>query len=292
MLFNNLMQFVKETFKYLKKSFFALLVLAAAPAFILGLMFPPFSGVSFIPLYVQTPAANFVSIFWMIFSKRGISHIYPAILALPVFIVFAAFIFSVIEKHFKTGKLMLHRPFYSVNNSLLTILKIIPLALALIAVLLLVQISLSSLVRLVVTGVEGFPRVFDCIWIVIIAALFFFVSIAVTVFMGVWAVIIQIFGFSFAEAFVEAMRTVGKRWLPLILGMAVPIIILITPLVVLNSLPPEWIPEIVKAIVGMAAHLLVIVYYFAYVMVSTFNLANLERRDTRSIVPRNIRYIR
>jgi len=101
-------------------------------------------------------------------------------------------------------------------------------------------------------------------------------------------VIIQIYGYSFKDAFVETMRTVSKRWLSLVLGLIIPVAILTAPQIVLNSRLlgfRYWL----QILVSIISHLLIIVYYMAYIAVSVYKINGLERRDNKPTYIRGFR---
>ena len=287
------MDFIKETFKYLRKSFIPLCVVAALPAVMMGVFMRPFSSVSFLPFYYTLGAANFSTIFWMMMTGRielsGIllSFVIPLILIVPVLMLGIGYGLGMIEKQFKTGKLGLTNPWRAINNSILSIIKTVPIFLVLLLLVLLTQTGILTLIRTWTSGLDSVTLLGDAIAVSIVSGLFFLIKIMLLIIFGVWAVIIQIYGYSFTDAFIEAIRTISKQWLALVLGLIVPVAVLIVPQIVYNMLPMFW--YWLQMSISILSHLLIIVYYMAYITVSVYKINGLERRDNKPAYIRGFR---
>ena len=117
------MTYVSKTFSYLVKSLRLLVPIALLPALLLGMFSKPMSFITFIPSYGATDVKSFGDIAWLIFDKYSFTHIYPVILIFVALTLSCALSLSVIEKHFRIGKLMLKAPVQDVNSSLFPTLK-------------------------------------------------------------------------------------------------------------------------------------------------------------------------
>lgn len=287
-MYNNFMTLAKRTFKYLKKSFLPLSLASSLPAIILGYLSQPYTGITFLTIYTKTSSAGFSDILWMLLSKEHLLCVFPYIIVITLLILACSYNLSVIEKHFKTGNLVLVNPVRSINNSILSVIKVVPLILVVTFIILLIQAAFVSLIRYLITGPSGYTTILDGIWVIIISIILFLIQVTVSAFVGVWAVIMQIFGFSFIDAFVDAIRVVSKKWFSFLLGVIVPIFISLIPHLVLNALPFDL--TLTKVLISMGMHLFIIIYYCAYIMVSVYSLTGLERRDEKSIVPKDIKY--
>jgi len=280
------MIYLKETFKFLKKSFFSLFIVAIIPAVLLGIFSSPFSTLSFLPLYYRTNyGASFFSIFWMFIYRDSLRRIFPFIITCVVLIIFLSYGLGLVEKQFKTGKRGLTKPLRAINNSALSIVKTVPFMLAILLVALFIHTGLILLIRHAVSGLNYAPLFIDNFLVTIVSIILYALILMASIFVGVWAVIIQIYGYTFKEAFVEAIRAVRKKWLSLFLGLFIPITVLVsvqltyTVFLIFEGAPRgfDWL----QGFVSVMINLFILIYYMAYIPVSVYQLNGLDRRDNK-----------
>jgi len=279
------MIYLKETFKYLKKSFFPLLVVALIPAILLGLFTSPFTFISFLPLYYgTTDGTSFGGIFAMLLDIDSLRLIFPFILLAFFLILFLSYGLGTVEKHFKTGKRGFTSPLRAMNNSALPILKTVPILLAGLMIAILLQASIVTLIRHSVSGLNYAPYFIDSILVTMVATVFYGLILMASIFAGVWTVIIQIYGYSFREAFVETVRSVRTRWFSLFFGLLIPITMLVSAQLIYNVFLvfedvgwESWLQNFVSVLIN----LFILIYFMAYIPVSVYQLNNLDRRDNK-----------
>jgi len=279
------MIYLKETFKYLKRSFLPLLVVAIIPAVLLGLFTSPFTFISFLPLYYGTvDGTSFNSIFDMLMFPNYINLVFPYIILILFLILFLSYGLGTVEKHFKTGKRGFTRPLRAMNNSALPILKTVPIMLVALMLTVLIQTAIITLIRHSISGLSNAPLPIDSILVTTVSAVSFGLVLMASIFAGVWAVIIQIYGYSFKEAFIETIRAVRKKWGSLFLGLLIPITLLVSAQVIYNSFLvfedvtwESWLAGFVSVMIN----LFILIYYMAYIPVSVYHMNNLERRDNQ-----------
>lgn len=282
------MVFIKKTLSYIKKAFFPLMLMAIIPSVFLGFFFKPISGLTFLPQYFAAEDMSFKQIFWLLFGRESlvISGFNPAFYILIFFVAFVlltlacSYGLSMVEKHFKTGKII-HDPIRSINNSIISVIKTFCIILSVYLLLMLLQSGLILLVNETVSA-GGAPKVMDCIWTTVISLVMFVLSFAILIPPAFCTVIMQLMGYSFADAFVEAMRLVGEKWLSLTVGMLLPTLALAAIKIGISFIP---LTMTAAAAVGTVVNIVIFMLYMMYVlsfsMVSVYELTGIERRDIR-----------
>ena len=277
--FDFLMIYLKETFKYLKRSFLPLMLAAIVPAIVLGIFSEPFTVLSFLPLYFSMTPASFFSIFWTMVADFSLRLIFPYVLIGLGLILGLSFALGMVERHFKTGKLGLVAPWNAINNSIISIVSVVPFVFVALFVLFFVQSGLVLGLRHIISGLANLPTVLDSIIVSIVSIVLFLGFLFLTIIFGVWVMVLQTYGYGYVEAFFEARRTVFKHWLKLILGLAIPVFVFTMGQTIYNFLP--WHNAVLESILSVFLHLLIIVYYIAYIAVATYKANGLDRRDIR-----------
>ncbi len=186
------MTYIAKTFSYIKKSFWVLLLIAVVPAVLLGLFVRPLGFVTFIPDFAVSAINSYADIAWLIFDRHATVYVYPLLLIFVTLTVCMALALSVIEKHFRTGKLMLKAPLRDLNSSLFPMLKTLAF---IIAVYMLFKFILSGLVTLLhfLLSGAGHPNTLTVILVSISIIIAFVISIYFSVPIMFWAPLIRIF---------------------------------------------------------------------------------------------------
>lgn len=271
------MTYVAKTFSYMKKSFWLLALIALVPAVLFGLFVRPLGFITFVPDYATTTVTSYADIAWLIFDRYAITYVYPIIIIFITTVVSVSLALSVIEKHFRTGRLMLKAPLQDINSSLFPTLKTLAVVTGIYLLWKFILSGLVTLMHFLISG-SGTPNSVTVIVVsVLIAAVFL-----VTVFFGVptllWAPLMLTFGYSFVDALIEASRMSGKANWKLFAAFIFPLVIIILLQCILELLP---IPIVAMKAIAAVFYLFLIMYLSALMMVAVFDLTELERRDIK-----------
>lgn len=269
------MGYIGKTFKYLKKSGWLIALIMLVPSIVAGLLSTPFWELTFVPTIMNQPNGHrAIALFFVLFGDSW-KNAWPVIVITTVSILFFSFAFAVISRHFRTGRLSVSRPFKSIN-----------LFLAPVSINVLIISLLSIAWRFVVYGIMSLVRVICFslyassttvyILLVFFALVLFVVHIFMLAPMLTWAPLMTEFGYSFRDAASASFRMLGKNAGKLFIGLLLPLLIPLLATVLLEIFAvAEWI----KIIVFCVIYLLIYTYICAYIMVATFDVYQLERRD-------------
>ena len=275
------MSYIAKTFSYIKKSFWVLLLIAVVPAVLLGLFVRPLGFVTFIPDFAVSAINSYADIAWLIFDRHATVYVYPLLLIFVTLTVCMALALSVIEKHFRTGKLMLKAPLRDLNSSLFPMLKTLAF---IIAVYMLFKFILSGLVTLLhfLLSGAGHPNTLTVILVSISIIIAFVISIYFSVPIMFWAPLMLTFGYSFVDALIEAARMSSKAVWRLFTALIFPLVTVALLQCVFELLP---LPIIAMKAIAAVMYLFLIMYISALMPVATFDLSELERRDEKKPYP-------
>lgn len=271
------MLYIKKTFSYLKKSFWILALIAAIPAVVMSLFFRPLSFITFIPQYSSTVINSFTDVAWLIFDKYSITHVYPLVIVFILLVLGCSLMLSIIEKHFRVGKLMLKAPIKDVNNSLFPVLKTLAVIVVIYLLWNFILAGITTLLHFIMSGRGVATKLNVAVITAIILGLFlvllFFCMPAL-----LWAPLMLIFGYSFVDAFIASAKLSGKTPMRLFTGCAFPFLLIIILQYILSFFP---IPLFVMIIAAAIYFIFLISYIMAYMMVAAFDLTDMERRDVK-----------
>ncbi len=271
------MKYVRETFAYLKKSFWLLALICLAPSVALGFFVKPLASMTFIPAYSQTVVRGFGDIFALVFRVDFLKLVFPAILIFVTLLFSLCLSLSVIEKHFRMGRLTFRKPFSEINNSFFPVLKVLLCLTAVMIVYSLLVISLVSLAQYLICGF-GKPTASAVIVAAVISITLFVLSFCFSAPLMLMIPLSVMYGYSFSDAITSAFELVGKNPATAIFGGILPFIIVLIAEYILSFFP---IIFAVRVIVSTVMYLFITVYLSAYVMVLMFSLSGLERRDKK-----------
>ncbi len=271
------MKFIRDTFAYLKKSFWLLALICLAPAVTLGFFVKPLASITFVPAYSQTFVRGFRDVFSLVFDIGCLKNIYPPILIFCTLLISLCLSLSVIEKHFRVGKLILKKPFSEINNTFFPVLMVLLLLTAIMILYSFLLISLVSLSHYAICG-AGKPNAGAVVAAVVISVVLFvlcFCFASPIIFMIPLSVI---YGYSFSDAITAAFELAGKKPVSVVGGAIFPFAIVLAIEYILSFFT---IIRAASIIVSTLMYLFIIVYLSAYVMVVMFSLSDLERRDKK-----------
>ena len=275
------MTYIAKTFSYIKKSFWMLLLIASVPAVLLGLFVRPLGFITFIPDFAVSEINSYADIAWLIFDRHATMYVYPMILIFATLTVCMALALSVIEKHFRTGRLMLKAPLRDLNSSLFPMLKTLALMFAAYMLFKFIVSGLVTLLHFLLSG-AGVPNTLTVIIVSVVIAVAFFIIIYFSAPVMFWAPLMLTFGYSFVDALIEAARMTGKAAWRLFAALAFPFVTVALLQCVFELLPLHIVA--MKAIAAVL-YLFLIIYICALMPVATFDLSELERRDIKKPYP-------
>lgn len=271
------MTYVSKTFSYIVKSLRLLLPIALLPAVLLGVFSKPMSFITFIPSYGATEVKSFGDIAWLIFDRHSFTFIYPIIIIFVALTLSCALSLSVIEKHFRIGKLMLKAPVQDVNSSLFPALKTLAVMAGIYLVWKFILTGIVTLLHFIISG-QGVPSAVNIAVVATIIAAIFLFSLYLCLPSVLWAPLMLTFGYSFVDAFIEAPKLTGKAVFKLFIALVFPFAVVILFQYVIEFLPLHIIAVKVLAV---AEYMFLIVYIVSFMMIATFDLTGLERRDIK-----------
>lgn len=271
------MPYISKTFSYMAKSARLLVPIAILPALLLGMFVKPLGFITFLPLYAVTDVKSFSDIAWLIFDKYAVTHVYPMILIFVVLTLCCAFSLSVIEKHFRIGKLMIKAPFKDVNSSLFPVLKTLFVLTAVYFVWKFVLCGIATLLHFVISG-AGVPNWWDIVILSLVITALFLLLMYFGMPAVFWAPLMLTFGYSFVDAFIESMSLARKAGFKLYIALMLPFVVVIMLQCVVSFLP---LPIIALKAISVLLYLFLIVYLVSFMMNATFELTGLERRDIK-----------
>lgn len=271
------MLYVKKTFSYLSKSFWLLALVSLIPAILLGIFLRPLGFITFLPDYAATAVDAYGDIAELIFNTYALVYVYPIILIFVALALCCSLALSVIEKHFRTGKLMLKAPLADINSSLFPTLKTLAVLVGTYLLWKFLLSGLTTLFHFIFSG-QGRPSALNLILsAVVIVALFL-----TMLFFGVpavfWTPLMLTFGYSFGDAFIEAVKLAGKAHWKLFVALAFPFVAVA---LIQSALEFLTLHIILEKAISSVLYLFMLTYLLAFMMVAMFDLSGLERRDIK-----------
>lgn len=279
MVYNTGMGYIGKTFAYLKKAFPLLAAIMIVPAVIMAFFMRPISFITFLPEYFRTDVRSFLDVLWLIFDRYTLTYVYPIFIMFVLLVVAFSIGLSIIEKHFRVGRLMLKAPMNAVNNSIFPVAENF-------FILFLVYLASNFLFVCIVTLshflISGAGRVvpLDFIVTAFLALILFFLLMRLVQSAFLWAPVMLVFGYTFLDAVITASSLSAKAPFKLYRGIVFPFVCVmaVQSLVVFLRSPP-WVNITVAAV----CYLFLCVYTAAVVMIVVFDLSGMERRDLKKL---------
>lgn len=258
---------------------FGILSLACLPAAVmLGVFTKPMASLSYCVPYSETYVRGFREIFWLIFNRYATRYVYPLPLIFLALVFSVSLAMSVIEKHFRVGKLMLKAPLKQVNNYFLPVL----ISLAILALILLlyglIQTGALTLLHFLISG-RGYPNVLNLALAAALSLGLFVLAMFVALSAMYWTPHMVIYGFSFRDAAAASSRLIDGKSGGLLCGLLVPYLIVAVLQSVISFIGLVY----VRMALAVVLYLFLILYVVVYIMISLFDLSGMERRDIKDI---------
>lgn len=259
------------------KSIWILSLVNILTATVLGFFTKPMISLAYFPGYKDMNVNSFLDIFLMMFNDKALTKVFPLIIIFVMLFFSCCISLSIIEKHFRVGKLMLKTPFKQINNYFLPVLLCLVILSLIIFVYGLLQSGMISLLHLIFSG-SDVPSVIN----VIIAPVISLGLFVLVMFFGCsamyWAPLMMIYGYSFRDACAEALRMFSNHKLQVLWGIIFPFVaVAIVESVFLMFKPMFAICVAVNSLL----YLFLIIYVVCFTMVSLFDITGLTRRDLR-----------
>lgn len=273
------MAYIKRTFKYMFKTFWALALICLPAALALGIFTKPMSSLSYLVAYSETYVKSFKSIFWLIFNRYATKYVYPLVIILIALIFSTALSMSVIEKHFRVGKLMLVSPLKQINNYFLPVLLSFLILSFILLLYGLIQTGMLTMLHMLISG-RGYPNVLNMIIASVISLGLFVLAVFAACSTMYWTPMMVIYGFSFGDAAAASLRLLDGKAGGILFGLLTPFIIV----AVLESVCSFVTNIYVSCALAVVLYLFLIMYLVSYIMISMFDLSGMERRDEKKII--------
>lgn len=284
---------LKETCKYLKKSFWLLAFIALIPSIGISFFVKPFSSITFLPsLFVGQTDYDFSDIFIKMLTPINNASFIDGLLGYLIFFlcfgIACIWGICVTEKHLKTGELSLKVSKHQFLSYLFPIFFTLAIWYALYLIACVAQSGIISLIHYV-CGVTP-PSFVDCFFSTIASLAIFYLVIFCTIHLLFLPLIMVYYGYGWRESFVESLRLTSKNFKSLLTGFMVPLIILIlsdailtlctallTKYAGMSAAAKYWIDFVISVVI----HTLTIMFLFVYDNVAFYKLSNFERRDIK-----------
>lgn len=202
-------------------------------------------------------------------------YVWPAVLSEATLALGAALVMSCIDRHFRTGRLSLRSPLSMINNS------VFPIALGMI-----VMCAIEVLLRFVLFGLVSLTQFIGRTANFIAGATtaivageavgFFILHVAIVTPMLYWAPIMFIYGYGFRDAAAASFKLLaGKRAYR---GILLPTLLCAGLQLLAGFLQ---FPYAADKVVAFILSFVTDVYVTVYVMISFYEISDLERRDRK-----------
>lgn len=257
---------------------FGVLALVCLPAaVVLGIFTKPMGSLSYLAAYSQTAVRGFPDMFWLIFNRYATKYVYPLVLILSSLVFCTSLCLSIIEKHFRVGKLLLVSPLKQINIYFLPVALSFILLSLILALYGMVQTGVLTLLHGLISG-WGYPSVLNLILAAVISLALFVLFVLAACSTMYWAPMMVIYGFSFRDAAASSLRLIDGKTGRILAGLLFPFLLVAVLESVFSFIPNKY----VCAALGVAEYLFLIMYVIAYIMVSMFDLSGMERRDEKN----------
>lgn len=276
------MAYIRRTFKYMFKAFGALALVCLPAAVLLGIFTKPMASLAYLVEYSKTYVKGFPDMFWLIFNKYATKYVYPLVLIFIALIFCTSLALSVIEKHFRVGKLMLVSPLKQINNYFLPVLISFFILSLILTLYGMIQSGLLTLLHMLMSG-KGFPTAFNMVIAVVLSVGLFVLAVFASCSTMYWTPMMVIYGFSFGDAAASSLRLIDKKSGGIILGLLTPFAIVAVFASAVSFIGISY----VRIALAVILYLFLIMYLVSYIMISMFDLSGMERRDEKRAVGGN-----
>ena len=254
-----------------------LVCLPAAVA--LGFLVRPVTSMTYLPFYVGADIQSLLDIVWLFAPRFVLTAVFPLVLLFAVLLLTFCGMLSVIEKHFRIGRILLKKSLSEINSYFLPGLKILLILGGMLLIYFALLMSLTGLQHYIVSGV-GVPSVASVIIASVLSLGLFAVLSWLCSPLMFMVPLMQIYGYSFGDALTSSVSYYGNQPFKITFGFFSVFLIVSAVGIVIASLS-LYIPPIFQTLVWIVLHLFLLVYIGAYSMVTTFSITGMERKDNK-----------
>lgn len=272
--YNNSVKYLEQTFSYIKKHIWLPAVIMTVPAVVACFLSTPYWEVAFVAGFDGAPYKSVGDTFHLIFGDSW-KYIWPAVLVSLVQIFGAAFLMSVMDRHFRTGRLSFRSPLTMVNNSVFPIAVGVVVMGGFSVLWRFVLFGLVSLIQ-VSAGAMALPAGVAVATIAVVAVGMFVIHVIAITPMLFWAPIMFIYGYKFRDAAASSFKLIaGKK---LYRALLLPMIVCAGLQLLVGFLQlAAW----AVIIINFAVFLLTNSYVAAFIMLTFYDISELDRRDLK-----------
>ena len=273
------MEFIAKTFSYLKKSFPLLAAVMLVPATALAVLVKPFGFVTAFPSYMQLEIRSFGDVAWLLFDKYATVYVYPYIVAFIAATLGISLALAVIENHFRVGRIKFSSAARKVNNCLWPAFISFGFITVLFFVWQFLLTCVITLLHIFISG-GGYATVADFITTGVVSVALFCVWLYLMKSAFIWAPMMLVYGYSFVDTVIESASAVSKAPFKFYFGLFLPFAVVVLLEAAVGMLGvPVW----GQYLINTAVCVFLLAYTVAYIMVATFRLTGMERRDLKKL---------
>lgn len=250
----------------------------AVPSIAACFLSTPYWEVSFVTGYNFNPFISFGELFGMVFDDYW-KYVWPVVLISTLQITASSLIMSAIDRHFRTGKMSLRSPFRLMNMSIVPILLSVLIMCAVGIVWRFVLYGLVSLAQ-TIAAAASFNSTATIVIITLIALVLFYLHVMIIVPMLYWAPLMFVYGYGLRDAASYSFKMIGGK--KLFAGLIIPMF-LCAGIQLLTGFLGAHVA--VATAVNFAVYLFTNMYVTVYVIVSFYNISELDRRDVVIYTP-------
>lgn len=264
------MKLFKDSWAYIYKNWWYLLVLALPVGVFAGILFNPFKCINFIANFNGVQVKSFGDIFNKLFSFSfgGIVFFLFAFVAVSVF---ASIALGFIENHMRSGKKDYKEIVKYFNNNIL----IVMLNLAVFALIMFIlKFLLSALLFMffaLFSGLNNSANVGTIVITTLLIAGYVVLSVQIFTIFMINIPNMMINGFSFKNALYNSIKMVNKTNFKMLLAAIIPFGLILVLNILTNGF---WLVNFVLVVV-------LFVYYTALSMITYFEVSDTTRYDNR-----------
>ncbi len=274
-MYNKNMRFVKATLKYIFSHFPRIMIIGLLPAFVFAFFLYPDAFGIIVEVEKIKAVDSFADEFFLCFNKSILKRPYFVLIELLLLVVSVSLTMGMVERHFKTGKFTMRAPLSTINNCFLPVgIIIILVFLAYMGYRLLLFCLLTLLIK--IFGVSLGAWVSVIIWVVgftgIITLLLLLKPVLFT------TTTMLVYGYSFKDALGVAIKMPeGERAFETGFALVLPFAVEMLIGSLLKILNAHFITSVIVNTVTIA---FLLQYVVVYLLITMYDLAGLERRDT------------
>jgi hypothetical protein len=247
------------------------------PAVALGFFVKPLGSITFVPAYMNTSVESFGDVFRLIVDVTNFKKVYPLVLVFVGLLLSLCANFSFIEKHFRTGRLMIKKPLSAINETFFPVFKVLLIFTAVSAVYTVLLVSLTAFAHYLICG-RGEPSAAAGVAVTLITLSLFILFLCLTGPVAFMIPMMTIYGHNFSDSLTSAFALVGKSPAAVIWGGFFPFGTVVLTEYILSFFALHAAAAVV---ISALMYAFIIGYVPVYIMVVMFEVSGLARKDNK-----------